>query len=107
VAWESHENVIIFDKAGNSAGSILLEKRWKTEMLESRQTFEFMLLSRSNTLADTVFFDAAVFSEREWCYINVMLIHRIGDTARRVGIGVIHEDAWVEAKPTPSLIKLE
>lgn len=106
-ALYSYENVIIFDKAGNSAGSILLEKRWKTEMLKSRSTFEFMLLSRSNTLTVLTFFDSAVFPDREWCYINVMLIQRIGDIASRVGIGVIHEDAWVEAKPNPSWIKLE
>ncbi len=106
-AFDSYENVMIFDQAGNSAGSILIEKRWKTETLKSRRTFEFMLLSRSNRLADRTFFDEAVFQGREWCYINVMLIQRIGDTASRVGIGVIHEDAWVEAKPNPSWIKLE
>jgi len=105
--FESRENVIIFDNAGNAAGSILLENCWKAEMLESRRTFEFMLLSRSNTLSSLMFFDAAVFSGREWCYINVMLIQRIGETASRLGVGVIHEDAWVEAKPTPMLMKLE
>ncbi|KAK0508237.1 hypothetical protein JMJ35_009321 [Cladonia borealis] len=32
---------------------------------------------------------------------------RDGDQAQRVGIAVIHEDAWVEANPVPMLIKLE
>jgi hypothetical protein len=104
---ESRENVIIFDNAGNAAGSVLLERHCRAEMLEGSRTFEFILLSRSNTLADLMFFDAAVFPGREWCYINVMLIQRIGDTASRQAIGVVHEDAWIEAKPTPMLISLE
>ena len=36
-----------------------------------------------------------------------MLIERNDDIAQRVGVGVIHEDAWVDAEPIPMLIKLE
>ena len=106
-AWEDHESLVISDDMGNFAGSIIMEQRWKAESLTDSNMFEFMLLSRSSVMAELTLFDEGVFPRREWCFINVMLIERDNDQARRLGVGVIHEDAWVKAKPVPMLIKLQ
>jgi hypothetical protein len=54
-SWELLENLVISDNTGNSAGSIVMKQRWKTETLISRHMFEFMLLSRSNTMGNLIF----------------------------------------------------
>jgi hypothetical protein len=106
--WELHENLIISDDMGYFAGSIIMEQRWKADTLVDKSMFEFMLLSRSNTsTTNLTFFDQAVFPDREWCFINVMLVERDNDKAQRLGVGIIHEDAWIKAAPVPMLIKLE
>jgi hypothetical protein len=84
-----------------------MEQRWKTDSLTDSSVFEFMLLSRSSVMAELTLFDEGVFLRRGRCFINVMLIERDNDQARRLSVGVIHEDAWVKAKPIPVLIKLQ
>ena len=106
--WKFREHLPILDNVGHWVGSIFMGQGWKDNIIDNSRTFEFMLLSRSNTLdQDLEYYDVDIFSFREWCFLNVMLIQRDGDRAQRVGIGVIHEDAWVEANPVPMLIKLE
>ena len=98
----------ILDNAGRWAGSAFMGQGWKDNTKGNSRTCEFMLLSHSSFLYhDIELFDEVYFSPREWCILNVMLIQRDGDRAQRVGVGVIHEDAWVEANPVPMLIKLE
>lgn len=107
-SWESRENLAVSDDMGNFAGSIVMDRHWKTDRLVNSCWFEFMLLSRSNIMAkNLIFFDEEAFQGREWCFINVMLIERDKDRAQRLGVGVIHEDAWVKAEPISMLIKLE
>ena len=106
--WKFREHLPILDNVGHWAGSMFMGQGWKNHIKGNGHTFEFMLLSRSSTLVDLLeYFDRDVFTAREWGLLNVMLIQRDGDRAQRVGIGVIHEDAWVEANPVPMLIKLE
>ena len=109
-SW-SGERLTVLDNVGHRAGFVFMVRTWKDNIIGNRRTFEFMLLSRSSELGTDVQyfgeFDDNVFTFREWCYLNVMLIQRDGDRAQRVSIGVIHEDAWVEANPVPMLIKLE
>lgn len=111
-----HENIFISNDAGERVGSIIrIKVCWDDEPSSMGPGFEFMLLSRSrdprtaynNAGLGTYFFDTTVLPEREWCYLNVMLIQRTGEMASRVGIGIIHEDAWVKANLTPMLVKLE
>ena len=102
------EHLLVLDNVGHWAGSIFMAEGWKENIKSNSRTFEFMLLSRSSALGDHLeYCNPALFPLREWCFLNVMLIQRDGDRAQRVGIGVIHEDAWVEANPVPMLIKLE
>ena len=106
--WKFREHLAILDNVGQWAGSIFMGQGWKDNIKGNSRTFEFMLLSRSSTLDESFeYYDADIFSFRWWCFLNVMLIQRNEDRAQRIGIGVIHEDAWVEAKPVPMLIKLE
>ena len=106
--WELREHLPVLDNVGHWAGSVFMGQGWKDNTKGNSRTFEFMLLSRSSTLIKHLkYFDVNVFTSREWCFLNVMLIQRDEDRAQRVGIGVIHEDAWIEANPVPMLIKLE
>ena len=106
--WDLREHLPVLDNMGHWAGSVFMGHGWEDNTEGNSRTFEFMLLSRSNTLDEYLeYYDVDFFNFREWCFLNVMLIQRDEDRARRVGIGVIHEDAWVEAHPAPMLIKLE
>ena len=106
--WKFREHLAILDNVGQWAGSIFMGQGWKDNIKGNSRKFEFMLLSRSSTLDESFeYYDVDIFSFRWWCFLNVMLIQRNEDRAQRIGIGVIHEDAWVEAKPVPMLIKLE
>jgi hypothetical protein len=84
-----------------------MDSHWKAVNLPNTTSVEFMLLSRSNTIGGDASFDLDIFSDREWCFLNVMLIERDDDRVRRIAIGVIQEDAWVEAMPVAMLLKLE
>ena len=106
--WEVIDWLPVLDNVGHWAGSVFLRQSLKDNTKRNSRTFEFMLLSRSVAFdEDLDYYDEAVFTSREWCILNVMLIQRDEDRAQRLGIGVIHEDAWIEANPVPMLIKLE
>ena len=62
---ELRENFIISDSKGNSAGSIMMEKRRKTEPPLGSRMLEFMLLSRSSTMAEEMIFLMKEFSQTE------------------------------------------
>lgn len=105
---EPHENTKIFDAAGRTAGSVILGQDRKKELRGGNRMFEFMLMSRSSAFGDnTLGYFHRSFPRRPWCDLNVMLVQRTGDTATREAIGVIHEDAWIEAEPLSMFIKLE
>ncbi|KAB2571506.1 hypothetical protein DBV05_g9853 [Lasiodiplodia theobromae] len=53
------------------------------------------------------YFDRARFEERSYCLLNVMMIERRGNVAQRLGVALVHEDAWAEAGPRPAFVKLE
>ena len=98
----------VLDNGGHWAGSTFTGQDEKDDTKGNRRTFEFMFLSRSSRIIPNIQYnDVDVFTYRESQLLNVMLIQRDGDRAQRLGIGVIHEDAWVEANPVPMLIKLE
>lgn len=105
--WQDHEAFIIFDQRSQSIGTIFLEKTWTPRIEQNQhQGFEFMLLSRSNTVDDMVAVDEGMFPMNEWCFVNVMLIQRYADEAERLGVGVVHELAWISAAPKSTLLRL-
>ena len=106
INWQDHEAFIISDLRSQPVGTIYLEKTW-SDVIKKEKQFEFMLLSRSNTVDNMVAVDETVFHMGEWCFINVMLIQRNADTAQRLGVGVVHEFSWISMDPKPMLIHLE
>lgn len=103
--WTDHENFIISDPQSRPVGSIWLHNAWSST-LESQSQFEFMLLSRSNEVEEVVQLAEGDLSLEPWCFLNVMLVKRKYDTVERLGIGVIHEDAWVTANPVCMFLHL-
>ena len=101
------ERLPVLDNVGSWAGSVCMGQGWKYNTKGDSRTFEFMLLSRSFRNKYRLYCNSDIFPFRYWCSLNVMFIQRDGDQAQRVGIGAIHEDAWVQANPVPMLIKLE
>ncbi|KUJ13988.1 uncharacterized protein LY89DRAFT_736991 [Mollisia scopiformis] len=106
IDWKNHDAFIISDLRSQPVGTIFLEKTW-SDVIKKQKEFEFMLLSRSNTVENMVAVDETIFPTGEWCFINVMLIQRNADTAQRLGVGVVHEISWVSVAPKPMLIRLE
>jgi hypothetical protein len=105
-SWPFHYNLVISDEQSRPVGSIIVERKCADSILETHQVFEFMLLFRSSTVDNIVQLDESIYPMEEWCFINVMLLDRHGDTAQKLGVGVAHENSWVEAKPAPALVRL-
>lgn len=62
-------------------------------------------------------FDNRVWEWKDMCLLNVMLVKAVGGddkgngdsnsvTVERIGVGVIHEDAWAAARPARRFVKL-
>lgn len=94
--WQGHECFIISNQRSQAIRKIFLEKTWG-EMIEENQhtELECMLLSQSNTVDDMVAVDERVIPRDEWSFVNVMLIERYANEAERLGMGVVHEPAWI------------
>ncbi|KAL8808869.1 MAG: hypothetical protein Q9200_003933 [Gallowayella weberi] len=104
--WKDYKAFIISDLESQPVGTIFLEKTW-SDVIEKQKNFEFMILSRSNTVDDMVAMDETMFPTSAWCFVNVMLIQRNANTAQRLGVGVVHEFSWISVAPKPMLIHLE
>lgn len=104
--WRYHDSFIISDHTSQPVGSIFLEKSFH-ETIEQHQYsgFEFMLLSRSNQVKAIVNMEE-MYPMEEWCFVNVMMIQREGDKVERLGVGVVHELAWISAEPKAVLLHL-
>jgi hypothetical protein len=111
--WPESANYAIKDVQGVTAGCILLPKDFITSHGVQSLECDFILISKSLRQRQTKFqkslqyFDETVYTLRDWCTLNVMLISRLGEyKALRVGVGIIHEDAWINAKPGITFVKL-
>lgn len=77
-------------------------------------SFEWILLSRNQNLlfhapwqdVNDKVYDNKIFERRKWCTANIMLIYWKGKVAERVGLGIIHVDAWKEICTESKVIKL-
>jgi hypothetical protein len=103
--WCDFDNLVISDSEHKAVGSILMEKNW-LHGCKQPSDFEFMLLSRSSWVDNTAELDETAFPMNDWCFINVMLVERHGNIVGRLGIGTIHENAWIAADPVPMLLQL-
>ncbi|KAL2051854.1 hypothetical protein ABVK25_007769 [Lepraria finkii] len=112
MTWENGVHLAISNSNEKWVGSIMMDQEWVTDHLP-RPRFEFILLSRSKDIFDLLpspqpkYYDEETFIKRPWCMLNVMLIEREDDVARRLGVGFIHDVAWLEANPISMFIKLE
>lgn len=110
--WSYVNNFAISDNKGRWVGSILLDKGWAKATLLHSLIFPFILLSRSEDISypaypEVKYFDSQIFHIRPWCFMNVMLLEFSGNIATRLGVGVIHEDAWFVALSAKRLVRLE
>lgn len=108
--WPESINLTISNDRKNWVGSIIMDERWVREHLLKPQHFDFILMSRSernlNRGEEAKIFDENVLTKRLWCVLNVMMIQWKGKHAERLGVGVIHEDAWVYQNPKPTFVML-
>ncbi|KAH7088955.1 heterokaryon incompatibility protein-domain-containing protein [Paraphoma chrysanthemicola] len=109
--WRESSNFAIKDAYGDTAGCILLPKDFLEDYGVTSMSCEFVLISRSHVVETNMsYFDESVYAKKDWCYLNVMMISRplhLGEfEALRVGVGVVHQDAWVAAKPETEFVKL-
>jgi hypothetical protein len=106
--WRDSTNFAIKDIWGDRAGCILLPKTYFEDFGVDRLRCEFILISRSLPLPTKMsYFDESVYHVKEWCFLNVMLVSKVDEfSAIRIGVGVVHKDAWVAAKPETMFVKL-
>ncbi|KAI2621175.1 HET-domain-containing protein [Hypoxylon sp. NC1633] len=110
--WPASEHLAICDGQGRWIGSILLNKLWVQDHLDKTRPYRFILISRSEDILmfrdhDVSLYDTGLFESRPWCFLNVMMVDVLGSTAQKLGIGAVHEDAWLQGDTTRMLVKLE
>jgi hypothetical protein len=103
--WPEHKNFVISDAHGRSVGAIWMGNTW-LDTIKHQAQFEFMLLSRSEAVQYTPELDECMFPNTKWSFVNVMLVKRVENLIERLGIGVIHENAWVVANPVTMMLHL-
>ncbi|EAT84045.2 hypothetical protein SNOG_08877 [Parastagonospora nodorum SN15] len=107
--WRDSTNFAIKDQYGDTAGSMLLPKTYFEDFGADWVKREFILISRSLPLESQItHFDEKLYDRKKgWCCLNVMMISRTGEyTAFRAGMGILHKEAWVKAKPMTTFVKL-
>ena len=109
--WPNGFNLAISDKRNRWVGCIIMDRNWVKDCLPMTRC-EFVLLSRSEIIFDSLYpemkyFDEETFVKKPWCILNVMLIERKCDIAQRLGVGLIHDIAWSEAGPRSLFIRLK
>ena len=109
--WRDSINFAIKDQYGDTAGSMLLPNTYFEDLGDEWVEREFILISRCLPLESQIqisHFDEKLYKKKkDWCCLNVMMISRTGEyTALRVGMGILHKEAWVKAKPMTMFVKL-
>ncbi|KAI3319322.1 HET-domain-containing protein [Xylariaceae sp. AK1471] len=111
--WASSKHLAICNGRNDWVGSIVMGKEWIERSLDKTGKYRFIVLSRSEKVligrterTPPHVFDTAFLPERPWCLLNVMMVESIGGIFERLGVGVIHEDMWLQAQPTSILAVL-
>ncbi|KAF2746013.1 HET-domain-containing protein [Sporormia fimetaria CBS 119925] len=106
-------NLAIKDANGVVAGCILLPPDFAEDCRINPMRCEFILITRalrskySQFQRSSKYYDVEVYPDRDWCTLNVMMISKLeSGLVVRVGVGIIHEDAWVAAKPEGVFLKI-
>lgn len=109
--WTHDVNLVIWAADGTRAGSIMMSRIFAAKVSNEPRFFEFILVTRlkwnRDSLQDCSYFDESIYPNRDWCQLSVMMIEREGTVAQRIGVGIVHEDAWVNANPRITFIRLE
>ncbi|KAF2111244.1 heterokaryon incompatibility protein-domain-containing protein [Lophiotrema nucula] len=100
-------------------GSMVMNSEWAKVHATEYCDFEFIVISRTESLTyerwgqpgrlhlkPPVLFSPDL-PTRTWSILNVMMIDRDGDVAKRLGTGVVHEDGWFEGETENMFLKLE
>ncbi|KAH7089773.1 heterokaryon incompatibility protein-domain-containing protein [Paraphoma chrysanthemicola] len=114
--WPRSHVFAIKDMQDNTAGCILLPKRFFKRRRGRSFTGEFIAISKSlpqrywEKPREMQYFDDSVYGtagrDESWV-VNIMMIDRLEDNrALRIAVGVIHEDAWRSASPEATFVKL-
>ncbi|KAF2728152.1 hypothetical protein EJ04DRAFT_504562 [Polyplosphaeria fusca] len=110
----SLKDMAIKDADGVVAGGIWMPEEFAAAKETEPQLYDFILLSRSLQSAPIIgferktFFDETLYPYRDWCTLNVMMIAWTQrGTATRLGVGIVHEDAWVAASFEAVFVALE
>lgn len=103
--WLHCHSFIICDSESRDVGAIRMENSWAAR-LEEEDRFQFMLLSRANIVEKMTPLQEEPFPIRDWCFLNILLIRWTSGSAQRLGIGWVHGNAWVNANPVPTLVRL-
>ncbi|EON66498.1 hypothetical protein W97_05743 [Coniosporium apollinis CBS 100218] len=108
--WEHNANLVIWAADGTRAGSIMMSRIFAAKVSDEPRFFEFILVTRlkrsRSHMTHVAYFDESIYPNRDWCHLSVMMIEREGTVAQRIGVGIVHEDAWVNANPRITFIKL-
>jgi hypothetical protein len=91
---------LIVDAQGHTAGNLFLDCKTLEEIDIYNTPGEFIILSRSGS-GDTTCpgYNEQVYTKAQYCLFDAMLIEWKEGIAYRLGLGKIHEDAWVQADP--------
>jgi hypothetical protein len=100
----------IKDASGSVAGCITMPVDFAEDHLEDPQMYKFMMITRVllGKGERLPYFDKKIYPYRDWCMLHVMLTR--GTTrgiVQRMGIGIVHEDAWIKACPVGVFLKME
>lgn len=110
--WPRSAVYCIKDAQGVTAGCILLPKSYFEKRTKSRTRFEFMLVARTKRSkgpgrpGSRCYYDESVYGEKYWIMNAMFIARKRGGRAERVGVGVIHEDAWIAAGPESAFVRL-
>jgi hypothetical protein len=110
--WRTSINLAIKDSQDFTVGCILVPPDLADECLKKPQMYDFILISRSlrtKINQKSQYFDENAYVTRDWCTLNVMLVVKARsdqEIFHRVGVGILHEDAWVGAQPRGAMIRL-
>jgi hypothetical protein len=117
VSFESRIHIAyhpVLDESGRWVGSVRLmdPSIWSREP-GKRRVYRLILISRSRSAFSGVhadesrqLFDQTRFLRREWCFLNIMAIQTKDGIEERCGLGVVHEDAWLQMGVREMLVKL-
>jgi hypothetical protein len=99
-----HENAdqihLIVDAQGYAAGNLFCDRKTLEATDICNTPCEFIILCRSiDGTTSCPGYNEKMYTKAPWCMFDAMLIEWKEGIAYRLGLGTIHQDAWVRAEP--------